>query len=71
MLIIIIKSSFELIKCWVNFKLAIFKSEKCDSLNTLRLFHKDNKIMFIILYKHYLSKISKLKNQLPKLIIEI
>jgi hypothetical protein len=33
----------------------------------LKLSHKGNKTMFIILYKHYLSKISELKNQLLKL----
>jgi hypothetical protein len=34
----------------------------CGDLDTLRLFHKDNKIMFIILYKYYVLKISELKN---------
>jgi hypothetical protein len=42
-----------------------------NSLDTLRLSHKDNNIILIILYKHYASKFSELKNQLPKLRFEI
>jgi hypothetical protein len=32
-----------------------------------RLFHKIDKTLFIIFYNHYLSKISELENQVPKL----
>ncbi len=67
-LIIIIKSNSEML--WLsglNFKLAIFRTKKCDSLNTLILSHKDNKSMFIILYKYYLLEFLELKNQLLKL----
>jgi hypothetical protein len=42
-----------------------------NSLDTLRLSHKDNNVIFISLYKHYVSKFSELKNQLPKLRFEI
>jgi hypothetical protein len=42
-----------------------------NSLDTLRQSHKDNNVIFIILYKHYVSKFSELKNQLPKLGFEI
>ncbi len=55
----------------LNFKLATSRSKECDSLDTFRLSYKDNKIMFIILYKHYMLKISEFKNQLLKLRFEI
>jgi hypothetical protein len=42
-----------------------------NSLDTLRLSHKDNNVIFIILYKHYVSNFSGLKNELPKLRFEI
>jgi hypothetical protein len=71
-LITIIKSDSKVFQFLsLNFRLATSKSEECDSLHTFRLFHKDSKVMFIILYKYYLLKISKLKNQLAKLIFEI
>jgi hypothetical protein len=35
------------------------------------LFHDVNKSVFIILYNHYLLKISELKNQMPKLRFKI
>ncbi len=34
----------------------------CESLDTIRLSQKDNKFMFIILYKHYMPKNLELKN---------
>jgi hypothetical protein len=59
-LIIIIKSDSEIFRLLsLNFRLAASKNEKCDSLDTFRLFHKNSKVMFIILYKYYLLKISK------------
>jgi hypothetical protein len=69
-LIIIIKSNSEMF-CLFKFKLAISQTKECDSLDTLRLFHKDNKILFIVLYKYYVPKKLELKNQLPKLRFEI
>jgi hypothetical protein len=55
----------------LSFKLAISWTKECDSPNTPSLSNKDNKILFIVLYKCYLPKISELKNQLPKLRFEI
>ncbi len=37
----------------------------------VRLFHNIDKSLFIILYNQYLSKISELKNQMPKLRFQI
>ncbi len=50
----------------LNFKLAISRSKECDGRNTLRLSHNDNKILFIVLYKYYLPKISELKKPIAK-----
>jgi hypothetical protein len=55
----------------MNFKPTNLWIYEFDSLNTITASHKDNKTMFIIFYKHYLPKISELKNQLPKLRFEI
>jgi hypothetical protein len=73
-LIIIIKLNSEILN--VGFELQTCQSlnpwiSVCGSLHTLQLPHKDNKAKFIILYKYYMSKISELKNQLPKLRFEI
>jgi hypothetical protein len=55
----------------LNFKLAISRTKECDSLDTHRLSHKGNIVLFIVLYKYYLPKNSDLKNQLSKLRFEI
>jgi hypothetical protein len=71
-LIIIIKSNFGVF--WsssLNFKFATFRIEECDNLNTFKRSYKNNKIMFISLYKHHLPKISKFQNDLQKLKFEI
>jgi hypothetical protein len=66
--IIIIKLNSEVFDCpSLNLKHA----KSLDFCQTLRLSHKDNNVIFISLYKHYVSKISELKNQLPKLRFEI
>ncbi len=58
-LIIIIKSKFEVLQLSsFNFIPTTFSTEECDSLNTFRLSHKDNKIMFIVLYKYYMLNFS-------------
>jgi hypothetical protein len=40
-------------------------------LDTLKLSHKHNKNVFIIIYKHYLQKNSELKNQVSKVRFKI
>jgi len=55
----------------LNFRLAISRTGECYSLDTHRLFHKDNKILFIVLNEYYLPKTSEIKNQLSKLRFEI
>jgi hypothetical protein len=55
----------------LNFKPVGSRSEECDSVDTIRLSHKNNKNKFIILYKYYLLSISKIKNQFLKLRFEI
>jgi len=62
-LIIIIIIKFEIFRLsGLNFRPIISRIEEYD---------KDNKIIFIILYKYYLPKFSELKNQLSKLRFEI
>jgi hypothetical protein len=65
-LIMTIKSNSKVFQLsGLNFKPATSKKE-CDNLYTLRLCHKDKKIMFIILYKYYLSKNLKIEDRLMK-----
>ncbi len=37
----------------------------------IKLFHNNDKTLFIICYNHYLSKILELENQVPKLRFQI
>jgi hypothetical protein len=60
-IIIIIKLNSKIYNYWIwTLDLSILE------FIHMRLSHKNNKIVFIILYKPYVSKTSELKNQLPK-----
>jgi predicted small integral membrane protein len=66
---ILIKSKVQLL----GFELQIFHNNdlRLKQFKHTRLFHKIGSTLFIILYNHYLSKNSKLKNQVPKLRFQI
>ncbi len=67
-LIITIKSNFEALQLLgVNLGYTASKSERWVSLDTIGLYQKDNKAIFIILYKYYLSKISEIKKPTAKM----
>ncbi len=57
----------------VGFELQVlkFKILKRRQFRHTRLSHKHNKNVFIIFYNYYLTKVSKLKNQLSKLSFKI
>jgi len=46
-----------------KFELKTLKTKFRDNLKHSSLSHKLKKVVFVIFYKHYLSKFSKLKNQ--------
>jgi len=57
----------------LGFELQIFHNIdlKLKQFKHTRLFHKIGSTLLIILYNYYLSKFSKLKNQVPKLRYQI
>jgi hypothetical protein len=65
----IIKSKLKIFQLsGLNFRPATSRNGKMwqSTLDTLKLSHKNNKIMFIILYKHYLPKNFKIKKPTAK-----